>query len=152
MRTAAVLSIALLMSAPNLARPSMDAEEVARVVAVAEAAAPEGLPRTGPAGLLSLNPSDEILSRHGLDGQSWRTLSRRIALAYEAQRMVDMGGLRTKERSLAAANGISDRDLREMTVLLNATRHDLAAIGAETAADRAVINPYLDRLDRILAP
>lgn len=144
MRTIAVLSLALLFSAPDFARRDLGAEEVGRFVAAAE----EMAQATDAAPIRMTLPSQgqDIARRHGFSPDDWQTMARRVWAAYDAQRLAP--GL-SNNAATAKLKGLSGAEKVELQVIMAAARGDLASIAADTESDRAVIAPYLDRLGRL---
>ncbi|MFM2045567.1 MAG: hypothetical protein RLY86_4143 [Pseudomonadota bacterium] len=171
MRVIAALCFVMLFAAPDLSRAPLTAADAARFVAIAEAIAVEAAARSlsaGPttgiatalptpaAGLPPLSdmapPVREaravVLDRHGVAAAEWEDLSRRVWAAYRAQRLAPLAQALGRGARIDQ-NGLSPAEQGERSVLLNATRGDVAFILAETAADRSAIAPYLPRLARL---
>lgn len=144
MRTIAVFSLLLLFSAPDFARDELRADEVERFVSAAEemAQVPDLVP------IRSQLPAmgQEIARRHGFDMDGWQVTARRVWSAYDAQRIAPALGVKP---ATAKLKGLTGPERGEFQVILAAAKGDLAFIAADTEADRTVIAPYVERLERL---
>lgn len=142
MRIVALVSLALLFAAPDLTRRDLDPSEVERFVRAAEEiAVVSGSGRVPPP-----DGAEEILRRHGFDPAGWQVTARRVWTAYDAQRIAPALDGRHAAKKLRALTG---GERQEMQEILAAARGDLAFIAAESERDRAVITPWLSRLDSL---
>lgn len=155
----------LMISAPMLAHERLSADDVARFLDTAEqimattdtgAAGGSGLPL--PAREILSHPSRQalvVLAQHGYSRGDWLRLTQRVMSARQVTHMIAAAAAADEDaraeaaRKLAPGSGLTGFDRVEMTTLVRWTQSDSAALERETRADRAVIAPFMDRLDRL---
>ncbi len=156
MRTAILLSLFVILSAPDFARDPLPAQEVARFIAAAEemAARPDLPSIHAPGQLPALAAAaPDVLDHHGFNAQRWRVIGQRILAAYQMERRggapLDAAKAATR---LAADRSLTPEQRSEMMALVRLQRTDLAVLAAETEKDRAAVVPFMTKLDLLMQP
>lgn len=153
----------LLVSAPMLAHERLDAADVQRFIDVAgkvmaQAPAPGGGGAPIPArDILGHPPASlaPLLAQEGFSRASWQRLARRVLMAQQmthilaAVAQADEDERTASARKLAPGSGLTGFDRLEMATLVRWTQNDRAALERETRDDRAVVAPFMQRLDAL---
>ncbi|QJE73504.1 hypothetical protein HHL28_10730 [Aerophototrophica crusticola] len=154
MRAAILLSLMVILSAPELARAPLDPAEAGRfVAAVSEASgAPGALPIDAPGRIAFLaESSPDLLARHGFTPERWRVVGQRMLAAYQAQRFVDQPVPAKPKAQPVAQPTPTHWERAAMLAMAREQRADLAQLAEETEADRAALAPLLPTLHGLMS-